>query len=268
VRVTRLVLSLGLSALVSLPCTAQQPAAPATQAITLLQQAFTALSGGKSLSDATLSGTVQYIAGSDNETGTAVLKAIAAGASSVNFSVPSGTRSEIQNCSSMTPTGAWSGPDGVIHATALHNLFTGPAWFFPAFTIAQGVSASGYVATYVGAETHNGQAVQHVSLSQPSLLPAAPGAPSSVHLTQVDLFLDSTTLLPAAADFNIHPDNNALLDIPIEIRFSNYTPVNGVQVPFHIQKYLNNTLVLDFHANSVVLNSGLSASSFTVGAGL
>jgi hypothetical protein len=164
----------------------------------------------------------------------------------------------------MPPTGAWSGPDGVLHAIAFHNLLTGPAWFFPAFTIAQGLSASGYVATYVGSETHNGQAVQHVSLSQPSLFPGGPGALSSAHLTQVNLFFDSTTLLPSAVAFNIHPDNNALLDIPVEIRFSTYTTVNGVQVPFHIQKYLNNTLLLDFQVNSVTFNSGLTASSFSL----
>jgi hypothetical protein len=235
-----------------------------SQATTLLAQSAAALTGTVAISDVTLSGTVERIAGSDDESGTAVLKSIAAGASSVNLSLPSGTRSEVENCSTTPPTGAWSGPDGVSHAIAFHNLLTGPAWFFPAFTIAQGLSTSGYVATSVAAETHNGQAVQHVSLSQPSLFPSTPGALSPVHLTQVELFLDSTTLLPAALDFNAHPDNNALLDIPIEIRFSNYTPVNGVQVPFHVQKYLNNSLILDFQVSSVTFNSGLTAGSFSL----
>lgn len=247
---------------------AQQTAAPApassTQATTLLAQSSAALTGTARISDVTLSGTVERIAGSDDESGTAVLKTIAAGASSVSLSLPSGTHHEIHDSSATPPAGAWSGPDGIPHAIAFHNLLAGPAWFFPAFTISQGLTASGYVATYVGAETHNGEAVQHVSLSQPSLLPNTPSAVSSVHLTQVDLFLDSTTLLPSAIAFNIHPDNNALLDIPVEIRFSNYTPVNGARVPFRIQKFLNNTLILDFQANSVVLNSGLTASSFSL----
>ncbi len=79
--------------------------------------------------------------------------------------------------------------------------------------------------------------------------PDSPGAPTFAHLTQVDFFLDSTTLLPAAITFNIHPDNNALLDLPVEIRFSDYRVVSpsGVvaglqtgavsspQIPFHIQ---------------------------------
>jgi hypothetical protein len=268
VRVTRVVLSFGFSALVLLPCAAQQSVAPGTQASALLQSALAALNGGHSLSDATLSGTVQYIAGSADETGTAVLQTIAVGASSVNLSLPSGIRSEIQNCSNMPPVGAWSGPDGVSHAIAYHNLLTGPAWFFPAFTISQGLSASGYVATYVGAETHNGETVQHVSIAQSSIVPNSSGGLLVAHLTQVDLFLDSVTLLPSAIDFNIHPDNNAGLDIPVEIRLSNYTPVSGAQVAYHVQKYLNNGLVLDFQAQSVTLNKGLSLTNFSIGTGL
>jgi hypothetical protein len=248
--------------------TAPQATTSAPQATALLQQALAALSGRHPISDVTLTGTAQYIAGSDEESGTAVLKAVSAGASSVSLNLSSGNRSEIQNCSTMPPAGAWSGPDGVSHTIAYHNLLTGPAWFFPAFNIAQGLSGSGYVTTYIGPETRNGQAVQHVSFSQPSLFPSVSGGPSSAHLTQIDLFLDATTFLPSAVAFNIHPDNNALLDIPVEVTFSSYTGVSGAQVPFHIQKYINNSLALDLQFNSALLNSGLSPSIFTVGAGL
>src|SRR2546430_6247283 len=95
-----------------------------------------------------------------------------------------------------------------------------------------------------------------------------PLGPSFAHLTQVDFFLDSTTLLPVAVTFNIHPDDNAMLDIPVEIRFSDYRPVNGPYIPFHIQKYLNNGLCLDFLADSVNLNTGLTSTAFTVEVGL
>jgi hypothetical protein len=244
--------------------TAQQATSSATQANAFFQQALTALSGGNPISDVTLTGTAQRIAGSDNESGTTVLKAIAAGASSINMSLPSGTRMEVQNCSSAPPTGTWSGPDGISHAIAYHNLLTGPAWFFPAFTIAQGLADSGYVATYIGPETRNGQAVQHVSLSQPPLIPSTPGGPSPGHLSQVDFFLDSTTFLPAAITFNVHPDNNLLLDIPVEINFSSYTAVNGAQVPYHIQKYINNTLTLDLQLQNATFNSGLTVGSFSL----
>jgi hypothetical protein len=235
-----------------------------SQAVTLLTQSAAAMTGNVSLSDVTLSGTVQYIAGSDDESGTAVLKAIAVGASSVILSLPAGPRSEILNTSVASPVGTWSGPDGVSHSIAFHNLLTGPAWFFPVFAIAPSLSASGgYIATYIGPETHNGQAVQHVSVSQSSPPTASLGVVSLGHLSQLDFFLDATTLLPAAIDFNIHPDNNAGLDLPVEVQFSDYRATNGAQVAYHVQKYLNKTLLLDFQAQTVIFNTGLSASTFS-----
>jgi hypothetical protein len=147
---------------------------------------------------------------------------------------------------------------------AFHNLLTDPVWFFPAFPITQGLSA-GYAATYVGHETREGQAVEHLIIAQSTAVPSPAGAPTMGHLSQMDFFLDSTTFLPAAVTFNTHPDNNALLDIPIEIRFSDYRAVSGVQVPFHIQKFLNNSLLLDIHFETAVVNMGLSASQFQVG---
>jgi hypothetical protein len=245
-----------------LPSAAQQAIAPAAQAPALLQGAFAALSGGQPLSDVTLSGTARRIAGSDDDTGTAVLKALASGAGRIDLSLPSGQRSELSNVSASL-AGAWSGPDGISHAMAYHNLLTEPAWFFPAFAIARRLSNSSYVAIYVGHETHNGHAVEHVSVSQTSPAPNAPGALTFEHLSQVDFFLDSTTLLPAAIAFNVHADNNALFDIPVEVRFSDYRSVNTAQIPFHIQKFLNNSLSLDFQAQSVTPNTGLSASTFS-----
>src|SRR5260370_41759669 len=98
---------------------------------------------------------------------------------------------------------------------AFPNLLSEPAWFFPAFAISRRLSGSGFVATYLGHETRNGQAVDHVSVSQTSPSRTSSKGLSFEHLSQVDFFLDSTTLLPSAIAFSIHPDDNALLDIPV-----------------------------------------------------
>jgi hypothetical protein len=243
--------------------TAQQAATPSPQATTLLQQTLAALSGGHPISDVTLSGTARRIAGSDDESGTVVLKALAADASRMDLTLPGGNRSEVIGPSSADPVGSWSGPNGVFHPIAYHNLLTAPAWFFPVFPIASGLS-SGYVATYIGHETRNGQAVEHLVVSQAPTTPAPPDAQSFKRLSQLDFFVDSATFLPAAISFNIHPDDNALLDIPVEIDFSNYAVINGAQIPFHVQKFINNSLALDVQLDSAILNSGLSANAFQV----
>jgi len=263
-RVARLFFFVSISFLLSISLAAQQTATSSRQALQLLQRSAAALSGGQTLTDVTISGTAHRIAGSDDETGTAVLKGLSSGAGRSDLSLSTGQRSEVQNLTGTELAGAWSGPNRVSHAIAFHNLLTEPAWFFPAFAISRRISGSGFVATYIGHETHNGQAVEHVSVYQSLPFPNVPGMPTFQHLTQVDFFLDATTLLPAAISFSTHPDNNELLDLPIEVRFSDYGPINGAQVPFHVQKYLNNSLILDFQAESVTFNSGLTASSFSL----
>jgi hypothetical protein len=64
--------------------------------------------------------------------------------------------------------------------------------------------------------------------------------------------------------FDIHPDDNPLVDIPIEVRFSDYRAVGTLQVPYHVQKFLNNGLALDLQAQTVSLNTGLSPTVFAV----
>jgi hypothetical protein len=241
---------------------AQQTSAVST---VTLQAALAALSPKIAISDVTLTGSVRRIAGSDDETGTATLKAISSGAARCDLSLPSGTLSESYGYSSANaiPTGSWSGSDGKSHPIPLHNLFSEPAWFFPAFAISRRLS-TGYVVTDLGPETHDGQQVEHITVSQVSAFPPAPGAPSFEHLSQIDFFLDSITLLPAAITFNVHPDNDANLDLPVEVRFSDYRVVNGVKVPFHIQKFLNNSLTLDLQFESASFNVGLTASSLSL----
>jgi hypothetical protein len=246
-----------------LSTSAQQSPAPPVQAPALLQSALAALAGANSVTDVTLTGTARRIAGSDDESGTATLKAIAGGASRVDLTLPSGQRTEIMNISSGQPAGTWIGTDGVSHAIAVHNLLLiDPAWFFPAFPISRGL-ATGYAATYVGHETRNGQAVEHLSVIQQVSDPAQDVALLQ-HLSQIDFYFDSSTLLPASMTFNIHPDNDAGLDIPVEILFSDYRSVNGAQVPFHVQKFLNNGLILDLQFQTVTLNTGLTPSSFSL----
>jgi hypothetical protein len=240
---------------------AQAPVSTNPQALTLLQNALTALSPNITTHDVTLTGSANYIAGSDNETGTGTLEAIATGASSVNLTLPSGSRTEVRNLTANPPTGTWSGPDGVNHLIVSHNLLNEPSWFAPACAISRILVSSESVASYVDAETLESQSVQHVAVVQQP--PATAFAPEIFpHLTQIDLYLDSSTYLPAAMKFTIHPDDDELVDIPIEVRFSDYRTVNGTQIPFHVQRFLDNGLVLDLQFETAAINSGLSPSVF------
>jgi hypothetical protein len=253
--------------LLLLPCPiwAQQPIATNPQGSSLLLQAFSAMVGTASISDVSLTGTARRIVGSDDETGSAVLKALATGQSRIDCSLPTGQTSEIRSIDSNgNQAGAWIEPNGASHAMSSHNLMTSSAWFQPALALSGIVSSQNYTVSNLGPEAKDGISVTHLTVTQQ--FPDAPPDPTGLmqHLSQMDVFLDATTHLPVALDFNTHPDNNALLDIPMEIRFSDYTAVNGIQVPFHVQKYLNNNLILDIQLQTATLNSGLTASAFTI----
>ena len=245
---------------------AAPPQAPnsKTQGVAYLQKALAALAPSTPISDITLSGTARRIAGSDDESGTVVIKLLAGTGSRLDLTLPSGARTEIRNTASVPIAGSWSGPDGVVHSMAYHNLLTDPGWS-PAVSIANLLSAKNAVITYAGPETRNGESVVHVVASQQ--FPSATGQTASMmqHLTQIDFFLDPSTSLPVAITFNIHADKNALLDIPAEIRFSDYRATNGAQIPFHVQQLVRNSLALDLQFDSATLNSGLGSSIFVAG---
>ncbi len=154
--------------------------------------------------------------------------------------------------------GGWSGPDGVVHQIAYHNLVNDWGWF-PLFSVVAG-SSQNSVVTLIGNESRNGQSVIHISVAQQFHSLPPDSASLMAHLSQVDIFLDAATLLPAAITYAIHPDDNALQDIPVELQFSSYGSISGVQVPHEIRKFINNSLALDLQFKTATFNTGLSAT--------
>ncbi|HEV2422871.1 MAG TPA: hypothetical protein VGS59_14260 [Candidatus Acidoferrales bacterium] len=263
-RIARSVLLVFLFVLVLRVLNAQPAPAPRdAHAVALLQRSLSALVGTNTLNDATLTGYANYIAGSDEETGSVTLKATAIGQGRADLSLSNGKRSEVIDTSQATPVGSWCGADGVWHPMVAHNLYTDPSWFSPAFLISRARSNVNYAISPLDAETQNGVAVEHVRIyfqSDGSLDP-----PTLVQgLSQIDIYLNASTLLPVSIAFNTHADNNALLNIPIQVTFSNYQLVQGISVPYHVQKYVQNGLALDVTVTGVQFNSGLSTSDFQV----
>ena len=258
------------------------PSAPSTAAASLVQQALRTLSGGFPVNDITLTGTARRIDGSEDETGAVTARALATGQSRIDLNLPSGTRSEVRtsgnssntNSARVAPSattlivgrgGAWSGPDGVSHVEADHNLLTDSSWFFPSLMMARIASTNDFALVDAGPETKQGRQVEHLVISRQS----PSGTPlilsmAMQHLSRTDIFLDASTMLPVAVDFSTHPDNNASLDIPVEILFSDYRALNSGQVAFHVQKYENGTLALDLRFENAVPNSGVSSDVFQI----
>jgi hypothetical protein len=243
-----------------------QTAAASPQALVLLQKSLATMVGNASISDVTLSGSARHIAGSLDESGTITLRALATGESRLDLDLPSGARSETSTNSPSGPVGAWRGADQVAHAIPQHNLWSDSSWFFPEFTLGRWLGP-GYSITYIGHETWNGQEVEHLSAVRQFQVSGAPAGWSPETLQQLTInhiYLDSSTLLPVGIAFDLHPDHNQTIAIPVEIRLSDYRNQGGVLVPFHIQKLFNNGLDLDIQISAVNLDAGLSATLFSV----
>jgi hypothetical protein len=256
------------------PMHAQQPnsgaAAPPpptrnTEAVTMLNRAFAVIAGrGTPITDITLTGTARRIAGANQETGNAILKALATGESRIDLTFPSGDRSEVYANSDKGPIGVWSGPDGKQSHLALVNILVDSAWFAPALMLSKLARSAETVASAASAEAHDGAAVEHLTVSTRFPHAAAPAASFMQRHSQMEIYLDGSSLLPDTLDFDAHPDTDARRNIPVEIRYSDYRTVDGVSVPFRVEKYMNGGLMLDFIFQRAEVNTGLSPSSFSV----
>jgi len=237
---------------------------PTPAAAALLQRGLAALTGGVQITDVTLTGTASVPNHPGASTGSIVLVATAGGRSQVTLTSSTGVDTEINDYSAGPHSENYSGPDGVIHKTPPQSLpAIHPAWFFPAFIIAAGSSSAGFAASEVGQETRNGIAVRHLTLWH-SLSP---------HGSQHDLYFDPASMLPTDMVFRIRAFNPNNPDAPLraiptapaeveeEVRYSDYRPVQGVPVPFHIQFYIRGALAIDIQVSSATINTGATIAA-------
>ncbi len=239
------------------------------QALNLVSQSYQAMTGMTALQDATLQAAATWVSGSDEELGTASLTVKGSQESRVILSLTSGQRQEIRNLvsGSRTPTappGAWAGPDGVWHPEAPHNCWVDAGWFYPAFALQMALNDPSISVVNAGPDTLGAATAIHLVFYRTVLAPSASTSALIQKLSTLHVYLDLTSGLPIGFRFSTHPYGDAGLDIPVEIRFSSYKQVNSVQVPYHIQKLLQGSLLLDLNVSDVQINSGLSDTEFTI----
>lgn len=249
---------------VTLHAAAQSLPSSDAYAVSLAQQSITAMTGGNPITDARLTGTATWIAGSDKETGTVTLSARGVGESRVDLSLSGSTRTQIRNDTAGYPEGASILNGANQKAWAMHNCQTSASWFFPALSAMAQTADPAQIFLYVGLEKRKGVSVHHLQTFRyaPAKRPDITAIREAV--SKMDIYLDSTSLLPLAFTFNTHPDDDALTDIAVEVDFYNYQSIGGVLVPFRIQKLISNGLALDISLNSAVFNAGLSDTLFPV----
>jgi len=256
---SRFLLSLFVLSIASLACAQGVPPTD-PQAVTLAAQSIASLTGGLTISDATLTGSAVWTVGSDQQSGEVTLLSKGVGESRMDLNLSASTRSEIRNASGDPNEGNWIGADNVVHAIALHNCFTDATWFFPALgTLTAAQANPNVVLTYSGLDNFGESSLQHIHAYTFDA-----SFSDLQQLSAMDFYLDPQTLLPSVITFNEHPDDDQTTNILVEVMFSDYRNVNGASIPFHVQKFLNNNLVLDIQLSTAALNSGIAENNFTV----
>ena len=228
-------------------------------AVALLKQAVQALNDKTIVSDVSLDAVVTKSVGPNAESGTGILQAKAGQKSRVRTNVAVDVHEEVRN----GRMGVWSAGDGQKHLMALHNCWVEAAWFFPGLALQLALDDPEIRLVYLGQENRAGVVLQHVLLFRvpPSEAEASSGFIQK--LSGMDVYLDAASSLPLAFHFTIHADADANVDLPVEILFGNYQATGGVRAPLHIQKLVQETLVVDFNITAVSINSGLSDAEFT-----
>lgn len=244
---------------VPLSLAAQLSSANDPSAVSLAQKAIAALTGGATITDVTLNASVAYVLGADNQSGSGTFMAKGTSESRFDLTLNNGeTRSDVRNVANGQAAGGWmkNGSTPVVYAA--HNCWTDAAWFYPALSSLTQTGNKNFVFKYLGQITHAGVNTQHIQVFQFSTVSLFQ------HISTIDFYLDPSSHLPLALTFQMHPDTDASKDVPAEVRFAGYQPVNGFLVPFSVLKMLNGTAILNITVTSAGFNTGLPDSTFSL----
>jgi hypothetical protein len=236
---------------------ATSPATPTsttgTSATTLLSQLSTAFSGGNVVHQVQLTGTANWHVGNLDDTGTATLSAATNGSSQLQLSLSSsGTRTETQTGQGSGLTCTWAGKNAVANSVDPLDCWRPVIWFLPPLSL-QPSLLTGYLgATDLGTGPVGFSTATYRHLQSALVLPDLKAKLTSDVMTHstADLGIDPTSFLPAVLSYSIRPDNGAPIPILIEIHYSNYQTINGVKIPFTIQRYVNGSLQLEIAVSS------------------
>lgn len=249
--------------LAGLFCMALSPIAiaqsPAPVSSPILSQASQAFSGGKPVTVVEMTGTAHWTAGSTKDSGPVKLTAKITGENSAEFDLSYGTRIEKQSALAEDRSCTWSGKDGVEHDVASPNCWIATVWFLPHLALQNNGLPTSLIVQSAGAATDNGISSLHIR-HQATFVPEKATKAYSSLVTQIqgwsktDLVLDPSTMLPTVLKYNLHPDDNSSVNLHVEVRYNDYKNVSGVELPMHIERYVNGSLQVSVDLDSATVN--------------
>ena len=235
--------------------TSSQTPVPDAQAIAVLQQAIVAM-GSTPPSDSTAAGTVSTVSGSQIEQGTIRILTRGTDQTLEQIQTPHGATTVYSRDEASSLVGSTVSP------LSIESALSSQCPDFPLPLLAGAINNSDIGYKYIGPETLNGAAVYHIQFwnsysSNPSMKPLS-------DFTTKDIWIDSTSYLPARLSYVHRVAQGSSPRIPVDVFYSNYQNVSGILYPFSVHRSFNGTPWATITIQSVTLNGGLTDSDFPV----
>lgn len=248
--------------------TAQTSSLQDTTAASLLRSSLAAMTSGVAVTDVTLQMTGAQTVGPDMLTATANFYGRVDGHIRLDFDTGSGAQSDSYFVTTDGQRGLYRrNPAGTITKGALHAAWISDMWLSPPLALSRVLQYPEYRFVYKGRQTLEGKSVEQISIFIDDKTQDADSEALTAKLSTVELFLDSTTLLPTRVTYNIYPDKSFTESLPFELRFNNFAPANGVLVPWNITAYFNYGPWRLYQVSSLQINAGIVDATFELGGG-
>jgi outer membrane lipoprotein-sorting protein len=242
----------------------QQAATPASppqrdpQALTVMAQSLNTAGGVPPLSaiqDFKGLGTITYYWAGKEVQGSVTVQGRGTGQFRLDASLPEGMRSIVVSNGSGTVKEA----NGTTTAILSHNSLNLGSLTFPFTYLVSALADPSTSITYAGLETTDAGPLHHIRLQKTFAFD--PGGIRS-KLTTRDFFIDPGTLLVLRTRDMLHPKDSMATDIPHELQFSDYRPVNGISVPFTITEFGGDQRLNMIQLSQISFNKGLQDGDF------
>ena len=222
---------------------------------TPLQQVQASANAAVTAQSLELTGTAVWTAGALTEHGTASLKASRDGSSTLQLNLNTATRTETLTTFDSKRTCQWIDSLGKTYNFADLSCMTATPWFAPSLLAAINAQFPTLMTvTDDGQVTKNGTLVHQLSYVFNLVGRDAATTKRLTEASRFKMYFDLVTLLPAAFEYNIHPDADDAKSIPVSVVYSDYRSVSGASLPFHIERSVNRTLQLTLVLNTVLIN--------------
>lgn len=231
--------------------------AQGASASNVLGQLSAAFSGVKVVQSVQLSGNATWYVGQEEDSGTVTLTAATNGALQMQLALASsGERTESQTGLGLSSSCQWAGADGVAHEIQSGSCWRPALWFLPAFSLQPSLLPANLTVSDLGIGTVGASTAPYRHLQSQWTVPSAPSslAADVAQWSKTDIGLDQTSLLPAVLAYSVRPDNGASMAVAIEVHYSDYRAINGVRIPFTIQRYVNGALQLEIQVSAAQIN--------------